>query len=179
MIVSQALSGKAPMLEAQPARAIERGAPALSSARPDRRRRDLEKGVKLTIAGSVFLAIQFFSFLLSLPFQSSGSPFGFFSFVALIVMAAGISKLASARPLVVTLPAASEAGGAYRAQIPLRNTPPERPYERELPFDRASTLPPTPTTSSLVIDPAPSVIEAETEHLPEFVPRNGEQGHGE
>lgn len=178
MIVSQALSGKAPMHDTPLPRPLDRREPSPVAQRStEKQKADLEKGVKLTIVGSAFLAIQFFSFLLRLPFQDSGTPFGFFSFVALLIMAAGISKLVSARPLVVSFPVSSETGVGNRASAASGYAPHERSYERELPFEPSLSGPPTPTTSSLSLsDPAPSVIEAETEHLPEYVPRTEEKG---
>lgn len=178
MIVSQALSGKAPMYDAVAPGSLERRDPSPVAQRStEKQKADLEKGVKLTIVGSAFLAIQFFSFLLRLPFQDSGTPFGFFSFVALLIMAAGISKLVSARPLVVSLPVSTDAGVGNRVSAASNYASHERPYERELPFEPSRSGLPTPTTSSLSLsDPAPSVIEAETEHLPEYVPRTEEKG---
>ena len=177
-IVSQALSGKVPMHDAQGPRTLERREPSPVSQRSaEKQRAALERGVRLTLVGSIFLAIQFFSFLLKLPFQDSGTPFGFFSFVALLVMAAGISKLVSARPLVVSAPVPSEAGAGNRVSAAPSYMPQERAYERQLPFEPSMLESPTPTTSSLSLsDPVPSVIEAETEHLPEYVPRTEEKG---
>ena len=71
MIISQALAGRAPSLEAPTLRS---GANAvLSGAAEEKRKREFEKGIKLTIIGSAFIGVQFFTFLLSLPFRSSGS----------------------------------------------------------------------------------------------------------
>ena len=175
VMISQALGGRAPSLEAPTLRS---GAhPVLSGAAEEKRKKDFEKGIKLTIIGSAFIGVQFFSFLLSLPFRNSGSPFGFFSFVALIMMAIGISKIVGSRPPVSALSsvgpvgsfnsersALSEPSGSYRVQSSVNQSPePHRPLE-----------PSAPNTSSLEFPvpmyPAPSVIEAETEHLPEPEP---------
>ena len=115
MMISQALAGRAPSLEAPTLRS---GAhPVLSGAAEEKRKKDFEKGIKLTIIGSAFIGVQFFTFLLSLPFRSSGSPFGFFSFVALIMMAIGISKIVGSRPPVSALSAVSGAGPVRFLQL--------------------------------------------------------------
>ncbi len=122
VMISQALGGRSPAFEAPTLRS---GAHVpLSDEAEKKRRRNFEKGIKLTIIGSAFLGIQFFSFLMSLPFRSVGEPFGFFSFVALIMMGVGISKLVGSRPLVMpSIPADSfnsdraafsEPSGQYR-----------------------------------------------------------------
>jgi zinc-ribbon domain len=172
IMVSQALEGRSPAIEKQTLRSR---AHALSSEQAEaRRRRNFEKGIKLTIIGSAFLGIQFFSFVLALPFRSVREPFGFFSFVALVMMAVGISKIVGSRPLVMpAVPVDSfnsdraafpEPADSYREQSSVSHAPePHHAFE-----------PPTPTTSSLEfinpMHPVPSVIEAETEHLPEPEP---------
>src|SRR4029453_14722140 len=50
---------------------------AREAAREAARQRELAKGVKLALIGGAFVALQFFSFIFSLPFRRGGSPFGF------------------------------------------------------------------------------------------------------
>lgn len=137
LLVSQALSGQAPVL------------PSVDEIH---RRRDLSKGVKMTIIGGAFLAIQFFSFIFSLPFRGDGSPFGFFSFIALVMMAVGISRIVNARPVIAPRP--QQPYFPTAARVPAIN---EQPAIEE----------PARTTSGLAArHPGPSVTEEETQHLP-------------
>ncbi len=124
------------------------------------RRQDLSKGVKLTIIGGAFLAIQFFSFIFSLPFRSGGSPFGFLSFVALVLMAIGVSKLVNARPVVTGNQTLCQAVPSLHSPSP------------ELPSREISAHPDAPATGELVDTrhPGPSVTEDDTQHLPGYRP---------
>lgn len=148
-LVSQALTG--------------RSAGVQESVRPGSlehdRQRDLAKGVKLTIIGGAFLAIQFFSFIFSLPFRNSSSSFGFLSFIALIFMAVGVSKLVNARPVT------TRDRSQYQPMSPAVFPPAQTP--RVLAEPRLEVN--APATSSLddVRQPGPSVTEEETQHLPE------------
>jgi len=157
LVVSQVLSGRTSGLQ-QPLAAPPPNINELA------RQRDLARGVKMTVIGGAFLAIQFFSFVFSLPFRTGGSPFGFFSFIALIFLAVGISKLASARAIhfpqiVRTHP--------NQAGINQQNRPPAaRPVIEERPVDE-----PARTTGSMAAQhPAPSVTEEDTQHLPAYTP---------
>lgn len=153
LAVSQALSGRGP--------AAPGGVVAAPNMHEVRRQEDLSKGVKLAIIGGAFLAIQFFGFLFSLPFRNGGSPFGFFSFVALVVMAIGVSRIVSARPAVAqgmprqaAPPPATFAASAPRAALPV--SMPEPIFEE-----------PARTTGGLAAHhPGASVTEEETQHLP-------------
>ncbi|MEP7270016.1 MAG: hypothetical protein ABI882_00850 [Acidobacteriota bacterium] len=126
------------------------------------RQQDLAKGVKLTIIGGAFLAIQFFSFIFSLPFRNSNSPFGFLSFVALVLMAIGVSKLVNSRPVVARNPMYYQA-----APLPtLRSAPPQG-----VGLD-VSLHPDAPATGELIDirQPGPSVTEEDTQHLTGYAP---------
>ncbi len=129
------------------------------------RQGDLAKGVKLTIIGGAFLAIQFFSFIFSLPFRTSSSPFGFLSFVALVLMAIGVSKLVNARPVVAQNHAPYQATPAPAFQ-------PTPPQPLMPPMTDISVHADAPPTGELVEarNPGPSVTEEETQHLPGYVP---------
>ena len=148
-LVSQALTGRSGGVQ-EPVR--------VGSLEHDRQR-DLAKGVKLTIIGGAFLAIQFFSFIFSLPFRNGSSSFGFLSFIALIFMAVGVSKLVNARPVTARDPS------QYRPMSPTAF--PSAPTPRVLVEPRLEVN--APATSSLdeTRQPGPSVTEEETQHLPE------------
>lgn len=129
-----------------------------------RRQYDLSKGVKLTIIGGAFLAIQFFGFIFSIPFRGGSSPFGFFSFIALILMAVGVSKIVNARPV------AQIGRQSYPA------SPPPPVYQQVSPPPMVAqdfiVHPDAPPTGDLVDSrhPAPSVTEDDTQHLPQSSP---------
>lgn len=145
LVISQVLSGR------------PTGVQSTVNTHDLERQRDLSKGVKFTIIGGAFLAIQFFGFVFSLPFRSGGSPFGFFSFVALVMMAIGISKIVSARPVA----ASGVASGAARTVAP----PPHRAAVAA-PAPAPIFEPPARTTDGLAAQhPGPSVTEDETQHL--------------
>jgi hypothetical protein len=153
LVVSQVLSGRTAGLQPAPANLNELA-----------RQRDLARGVKMTVIGGAFLAIQFFSFVFSLPFRTGGSPFGFFSFVALIFLAVGISKLASAR--AIHLPQIVRTHPNQAGINHLNRPPAPRPVIEERPVDE-----PARTTGSLAAQhPAPSVTEEDTQHLPAYAP---------
>jgi hypothetical protein len=128
-----------------------------------RRRYELSKGVKLTIIGGAFLAIQFFGFIFSIPFRSGSSPFGFFSFIALILMAVGVSKLVNARPV------AQVNRFNYTASPPppvYEQIPPQQVVAQDL-----AVHPDAPPTGDLVdTRQPPSVTEDDTQHLPHKLP---------
>lgn len=153
LVVSQVLSGRTSGLQ-----------PPSPNINELTRQRDLARGVKMTVIGGAFLAIQFFSFIFSLPFRTGGSPFGFFSFIALIILAVGISKLASARAIHIPQIVRSSPNPAGVNQL---NRPPApRPVIEERPVEE-----PARTTGSLAAQhPAPSVTEEETQHLPAYAP---------
>ena len=148
-LVSQALTGRsAGVREPVHLRSLEHD-----------RQRDLAKGVKLTIIGGAFLALQFFTFIFSLPFRNAGSSFGFLSFIALVFMAVGVSKLVNARPVT------ARDSSQYRPMSP--PVFPSAPTPRVLVEPRFEAN--APSTSSLeeTRQPGPSVTEEETQHLPE------------
>jgi hypothetical protein len=155
--ISQAMSGS----YVGPA-AMHPGKESLSERR---RQYELSKGVKLTIIGGAFLAIQFFGFIFSIPFRSGGTPFGFFSFVALVLMAVGVSKLVNARPVTQV----------NRFTYP--SSPP--PVYQQIPPQPAVVQdlgmhPDAPPTGELIDSrhPASSVTEDDTQHLPHNIPPN-------
>lgn len=151
-LVSQALGGRVDALQA----------PGRKPSNDPDRERQLAKGVKLTIIGGAFLAIQFFSFIFSLPFRNGGSPFGFFSFIALVLMAVGISKLVSAKQLF-----AREQPRFQAASMPSFTSKPPQPYIAETPVHLDA-----PVTGDLAeqLHPGPSVTEDETQQLQEYAP---------
>lgn len=155
-LISQAMSGNL----MQPA-AMAAGRESLT----ERRRQDeLSKGVKLTIIGGAFLAIQFFGFIFSIPFRGGSSPFGFFSFIALILMAVGVSKLVNARP--VSQP--NRFGYAAAPPLPVYQQIPQQPVVAH----DLEVHPDAPPTGDLVEAPhhPPSVTEDDTQHLPQSIP---------
>ena len=128
------------------------------------RLQDVSKGVKLTIIGGAFLAIQIFGFIFTLPFRGNGSPFGFFSLVALVMMAIGISKLVNARSIVADRPAPSDS-------VANQTFPSMTPQPR---VSEAQKHPDAPVTGELLDapHPAPSVTEEDTQHLPGYSSTN-------
>lgn len=152
LLVSQALVGHVMAPQAM------EGRPSASELQ---RQHDLAKGVKLTIIGGAFLAIQFFSFIFSLPFRSSGSPFGFLSLVALVLMAVGVSKLVNARPVVAQV----------RQPYPAAPPPTFQPATPQPLMPEIPAHPDAPPTGELVdARHPPSVTEEDTQHLPGYVP---------
>lgn len=148
LVVSQALSGQIQT-------------PIQPNTDATEHQREFAKGVKLAVIGGAILVIQFLSFVFSLPFRRVSSPFGFFSFIAIITMAIGISKLISAR---------------HNAAAPIQ------PLYQQMPTQMPSSMPSqppsliessTPITSGLNEDchPMSSVTEEETRHLPEHARR--------
>ncbi len=152
-LISQALGGQLPFMPPGQLTIDERN-----------RQQDISKGVKLTIIGGAFLAIQIFGFIFTLPFRGNGSPFGFFSLVALVMMAIGISKLVNARSIVADRPAFSQSG-------PSHTFPSSAPQPR---VSEAQRHPDAPATGELVDapHPAPSVTEEDTQHLPGYSSTN-------
>lgn len=147
LLVSQALGGQLPFVPPHQRTVEERN-----------RQQDIAKGVKLTIIGGAFLAIQIFGFIFTLPFRGNGSPFGFFSLVALVMMAIGISKLVNARSIIADRP-------AFTPSVPNHAVPSMAP---QLHVSEAPAHPDAPVTGELVDapHPAPSVTEEDTQHLP-------------
>jgi hypothetical protein len=85
--VSQALTGRIP----QP----DYYAPLVPHPLEVERQKEMAGGVRLSIIGGAFVAMQFFKFVFSNHF--SGSPFGFWAFIGFILLAVGISKIVASR----------------------------------------------------------------------------------
>ena len=137
-------------------------APGVPTFADRRRQEDLAKGVKLTIIGGAFLAIQFFGFIFSIPFRGGSSPFGFFSFVAFVLMAVGVSKLVNARPVVTQ--------NRFNYQAQPQQAFHQAPQQSVMPDFQVH--PDAPPTGDLVDtrQPVPSVTEDDTQHLPHHGP---------
>jgi hypothetical protein len=90
-IVSRALSGELPVAHPPPYQP-----PAPSELE---RQRQMTQGVKLTIIGGAFVAVQFLKFLFSLPWGGGGSLFSGWGLVGLIIAAIGLAKIVSSRPV--------------------------------------------------------------------------------
>src|SRR5262249_24329564 len=88
--VSQALTGQNPLPHYY--------APPILDPLEIEKQREMAKGVRLSIIGGGIVALKFFSFIFSGPFRG-GSPFGFWTFIGFILLAAGISKIITSRPL--------------------------------------------------------------------------------
>jgi hypothetical protein len=151
--VSQALTGAIP----QPAPYT----PPDSQAFEIERRRDMASGVRLTILGGAFVAWQFFKFVFS---GFHNSPLGFWSFIGLILLAVGISKIIASRPPVA---AGSPAPAPHQTHSMWQ--PDSNPALPAPPLETGLSV---PQTSEL--EPAgrhiPSVIEDETRQLPHGEP---------
>ncbi len=95
-LVSQALSGQLPAVTPSPYQP------------PDpselERRRQMTQGVKLTIIGGAFVAVQFLKLLFSLPWGGGGSLFSGWGLVGLIIAAIGLAKIISSRPVYSLAP---------------------------------------------------------------------------
>jgi hypothetical protein len=150
LVVSQALQGPPPSASIPPAREAER-------------QRQMATGLKMTIIGGAFVAIQFFNFIFSLPFRRGGSAFGFWTFVAVVVAVIGISKIMSARPAPEA--AALPRPGAAPPAQPL-GAPPRPVFSASPPL----SAPPPPTSAFEPASRVPSATEEETQHLPEYAP---------
>jgi hypothetical protein len=124
----------------------------------------MAKGVRLSIIGGGIVALNFFSFIFS---GFRGSPPGFWTFIGFILLAVGISKIISSRP-----PGEAGIGTEQAAPAPPQARLEIQPFHRGHPqpvFSAASAVEPSaPRTSELepVRNPAPSVTEEETRHLP-------------
>jgi hypothetical protein len=155
--VSQALTGQIP----QP----NYYAPPAPHPQEIERQRQMAKGVRLSIIGGGIVALNFFSFIFS-GFRSS--PPGFLAFIGFILLAVGISKIISSRPPGETGAGTAQATPAPPPQAYLEIQPAHRANPQPV-FSAASVAePPAPRTSELepVRNPAPSVTEDETRHLP-------------
>jgi hypothetical protein len=125
----------------------------------------MAKGVRLSIIGGGIVALNFFGFIFS---GFRGSPLGFWTFIGFILLAVGISKIVSSRPPGETGAGTAQAVPAPppQARLEIYPAPPVNPQPV---FSAASAVEPSaPRTSELepVRNPAPSVTEDETKHLP-------------
>ncbi len=154
--VSQALTGQLPP---QPTYY----APPTPHPQEVERQRQMAKGVRLSIIGGGVVALNFFGFIFS---GFRGSPLGFWTFIGFILLAVGISKIVSSRPPGETGAGTSQAAPAPQARLEIQPVHQANPQPV---FSAASTGDySAPRTSELepVRDPAPSVTEDETRHLP-------------
>jgi len=151
-VILQALTG-----QLQPAASY----PPTPDPREIQRQREMARGVKLTIIGGIFIAMQFFSIIFTMPFRHD-SPSFFWMFLSLILVGTGISKIINARPINVA--------PARPAQVPAPPAPPQ--FQPPRPVFSAQPQPATPQTSSFEPAPrtAPSATEDDTQHLPEYMP---------
>lgn len=151
--VSQALTGQIP----QPNYYAPPAMHPLEVERLDvERRREMAKGVRLSIIGGGIVAWRFFSFVFFSHFR--GSPFGFWTFIGFILLAVGISKIVTSRPPSATdraAPATDQARAVQQSNPhPVFSAP-------------AAPGPSVPQTSELepISRHAPSVTEDDTRHL--------------
>jgi hypothetical protein len=148
--VSQALTGQLP----QPAYY----APPIPHPFEIERQKTMAKGVRLTIIGGGFLALQFINFLFS---GFRGSPAGFWTIAGVILLAIGIPKIIASRPPGVAGAANSPAPAPHQTYS-IRQT------DSLAGLSAPAPRPAVPQTSELepVGSHATSVIEDETRHLP-------------
>jgi hypothetical protein len=149
--VSQALTGQIP----QP----NYLAPPVPHPFEVERQKDMASGVRLSIIGGAFVAMQFFKFVFSDHF--SGSPFGFWAFIGFILLAVGISKIIASR-----LPSAANPPAPHQTQAmrPMQEFHSNPAFSAQV--ESGSSV---PQTSELepVNRHATSVIEDETRQLPQ------------
>jgi hypothetical protein len=156
-IVSQALSGQMPAPGAY--------VPAPNDPREVARQREMAKGVKLTVVGGAFVAVQFFKLIFSIPWGSGGSPFSGWGFIGLIIAAVGIAKIINSRPVY----------GAMTHTMPMPAPPQVAQPDYAPPRPIFSAPPPvaqsvSPTGNLEPVSRTPSAVEEETQHLPEYAP---------
>ena len=94
MAVSRALQGPPASAYVAPPAPFQSPAERI---REEERERRYASGVRLTIIGGAVIALQLLRFIFSWHLDQ-GSPFGFFSFVAIVVASIGISRIATSRP---------------------------------------------------------------------------------
>jgi hypothetical protein len=133
------------------------------------RQRAMAKGVRLSIIGGGIVALNFFSFIFSGPFRG-GSPFGFWTFIGFILLAIGISKIITSRPV----------GSGDMRDTPAPQIQPAMHSTHQIHqaspqpvFSAAPAVEPsTPRTSELEPSrrPSLSVTEDDTRHLPHNKP---------
>jgi hypothetical protein len=92
LAVSRALQGP-PVVFAAPPAPFQNPIDRIRDAQRERR---YASGVRLTIIGGAILALQLLRFIFSWHL-GQGSPFGFFSLVAIVIASIGISRIATSR----------------------------------------------------------------------------------
>jgi hypothetical protein len=158
LIVSQALTGKIPQSNPLP--------PTSHTFERDRQR-EFTKGLYFAIIGGGILAGKFISFIFS---GFRGSPFGFWGFIAFVILAIGISRIISYRPhgnVTAEAPHAPPPANSDFPQLNVQTTPPHPVFSAPVADDYVA-----PRTSELepVEHPKPSITEAETQNLPHHSP---------
>jgi hypothetical protein len=127
------------------------------------RQREYAKGIRYSIIGGGIMAFNLLNFIFSFPFRG-GRPSGFWLFISLILLAVGISKIISHRSHDV-MP------GQAKMDSHQRNLQPAPPRPVFSPSSSNDST--TPHTSELEVrrQPAPSVTEDDTQHLPHHAPQ--------
>ncbi len=160
-IVSQALTGGHPQSQQAP--------PAPHPLAIDYKR-ELEKGITFAIIGGGFLAFKLLNFIFTGAFRR-GSFFGFWTFISFIILATGISKIISYRQKS-TMPSHPTLTSAPQVQSdafqPHLQAAPPHPVFSAVPV--IDTVTPRTNELDMPQDPAQSVTEDETQHLPRNVP---------
>jgi hypothetical protein len=126
------------------------------------RQREYAKGIRYSILGGGIMAFNLFNFIFSLPFKS-GRPSGFWLFISLILLAVGVSKIISHRSHPV-IPGQAQIDPHQQST---QHAPPHPVFS-----PTSSNESSTPQTSGLEMgrQPAPSVTEDDTQHLPHYAP---------
>jgi hypothetical protein len=140
MAVSRALQGPPVVFAAPPAPFQHQ----IDSLRDAQRERRYASGLRLTIIGGAFLALQFLRFIFSWHLDQ-GSPFGFFSLVAIVIASIGISRIATAR---------IQSSTPQRLVTPSSITP-----------DTLGVAPPQQSQETRMFETPPSVTEETTRHF--------------
>lgn len=155
-MVAQALTGQLPLANYVPPPPVP-----VQHERHD----EMSKGITMTVVGAAFLIFQLVNFIFTVHLTGARSPFNFWSFVALMVLAIGISKVISSNLLKT-----KQHPPAPELRSPQGSLPPNAQAELPQPvFSSVTAIEPSaPRTSELepVRQPAPSVIEEETRTLP-------------
>jgi hypothetical protein len=140
LAVSRALQGPPAVFAAPPAPFQN----PIDRIRDAQRERRYASGVRLTIIGGAFLALQLLRFIFSWHLDQ-GSPFGFFSLVAIVIASIGISRIATSR---------------IQPSIPQRQVTPS-----SITPGTPEVTPPQQSQETRMFETPPSVTEETTRHF--------------
>ncbi|MFN0110539.1 MAG: zinc-ribbon domain-containing protein [Blastocatellia bacterium] len=162
-IVSQALTG-----QLAPSQPVMNYVPPAAFNQELERHKETRKGITMAVLGGSFLVYQLINFIFSThPFMGGPrAPFNFYSFIAFIVCAVGISKIVGSRVAAETLPGASALTGSMPPAVAFQPLPAQSSMPQPVFSAGTPAQPSAPRTNELEpAQPAISVTEEETKHL--------------